>query len=351
MPTRSEVVPPTSAETQQTLQAIEAKLRTASRIQVMGHHRPDGDCYGSLLAMHAILEALGKDHRLAAADQGRNGYATLGEISRVQSSPDSSFHPDLFIFLDSATLERTLPDWKPAVPSINIDHHASNSLYAGINWVDPRRASTAEMVYELALHLKVPVEKPLAEAVLLGIMTDTGSFRYANVGPRQFEICAELLRAGADVARISRAAYESRSPETVAVIAAVLASVRYLADGRLAYAEVRADTVRRVGGAQNLPENLSAELRSIQGVRASLLFVELPDEAGLRLSLRADGAVNVSRLAALFGGGGHPNAAGISLKDVPYEETRDKILAAAEQAVRAETPLPGKAEQAQQPAD
>jgi bifunctional oligoribonuclease and PAP phosphatase NrnA len=336
MESRKEVAPPTPAETQVMLRAIEAKLRGSHRVQVVGHHRPDGDCFGSILAMDAILDALGKERRLTAGEQGRNGYGMLPGVERVAPEPDPTFQPDLFVFVDSATLERALPGWRATVPSINVDHHASNGLYADLNWVDPHRASTAEMIYDLAVHLKVPITKPLAEAVLLGIMTDTGSFRYSNVGPRQFEICAELVRAGAEVAKISRAAYESRSPETVAIMAAVLGSVRYLADGRLAYAEVRSDWVRRVGGAQNLPENLSAELRSIAGVQVSLLFVELPDGGGLRLSLRADGKVNVSRLAAEFGGGGHPNAAGLSLKDVPYEVTRDRILEAAARAVQAE---------------
>jgi bifunctional oligoribonuclease and PAP phosphatase NrnA len=342
MATTNEVTPPDEAETQRTLHAIEARLRESSRIQVLGHHRPDGDCYGSLLAVHALLEALGKDHRLAAGEQGANGYTTLPETGLVDSAPDPDFSPDLFVFVDSATLERVLPSWKADVPSISIDHHASNTLYATINWVDPARASTAEMIYDLAVHLKIPITRPFAEAVLLGIMTDTGSFRYANVGPRQFEICADLLRAGADIAKISGAAYDNRSPQTVALLADVLGSVRYLAEGRLAYAEVRSDWVRRVGGSRNLPENLSAELRAIRGVRASLLFVELPDQGGLRLSLRADGSVNVSRLAAQFGGGGHPNAAGLSLKGAVYEATRDKILRAAEMAVleESETPPP-----------
>ncbi len=332
----NEIAPPSAAEIAEVLKAIATRLRGARKVQVLGHQRPDGDCYGSLLGMGYILDALGVENRLLAAEQGQTGYEILDDISRVKAALDPEFRPDLYVFVDSATLERVLGDWKPeGAPSIGIDHHASNTLFADINWVDPASASTAEMIYELARHLDLELQPKLAQAILLGLMTDTGSFRYSNVGPRQLEIAAELVRAGASPSRISRAAYESKSPEAMEVMGAVLSSLQYLAGGEIAWAEVRADLVRKVGGSANLPENLSAELRSIRGVRAALLFVELPD-GGMRLSLRGDGTVNVSHLASKFGGGGHPNAAGLSLPDGDYETQRDQILGAAEDALKAE---------------
>lgn len=332
----AEVVPPGITQTQQILEAIEAKIRQASRVQVVGHHRPDGDCYGSILAVHYLLEGLGREHRLAAGEQGRTGYLTLDDVKLVESAPAAGFNPDLFIFVDSASLERALPGWKAdGASSINIDHHGSNALYADVNWVDASRASTAEMIYDLAVHLGVQVVPRMADAILLGLMTDTGSFRYSNVGPRQFEIAAELVRAGANVAAISRAAYENRTPEALAVTGAVMGSIRYLAGGAIAVGEVPAALAARVGGPANLPENLSAELRTIVGVRVALLFVELAS-GGLRLSLRGDGSVNVSRLAARFGGGGHPNAAGLTIENGNYEELRDKVLAAAVKVLSSE---------------
>lgn len=328
-----EIAPPSAQDRANVLENISGKLRNASKVQVLGHERPDGDCYGSLLGMGYILDALGIENRLFAGEQGRTGYQSLKPVARVVDQLDPAFQPDLHIFVDSATLERVLQGWESKGRAvINIDHHASNRLYGDINWIDPSCASTAEMVYQLATHLKVDIHPELAEALMLGLMTDTGSFRYSNVGPRQFEIATELVRAGASPARISRAAYESKTPEAMEVTGAVLSSLRYLADGAIAWAEVRSDLVTKVGGPANLPENLSAELRTIEGVRAALLFVELP-EGGLRLSLRGDGTVNVSRLAARFGGGGHPNAAGLSVADEPYAPMRDRILAAAEEAV------------------
>jgi len=333
MMTPEEISPPSPEETAQTLEGIASKLSHSGKVQVFGHERPDGDCYGSLLGMSYILDALGIENRLFAGEQGRTGYRTLREVSRVVDRIDPAFGPDLYVFVDSATLERVLPGWEPnGSPVINIDHHGSNHFYGDINRVDPSSASTAEMIYTLATHLKIEIHPELAEALLLGLMTDTGSFRYSNVGPRQLEIATELVRAGASPAKISRAAYESKTPEAMEVMGAVLSSLRYLADGAIAWAEVRSDLVRKVGGPANLPENLSAELRTIEGVRAALLFVELP-EGGLRLSLRGDGSVNVSRLAAQFGGGGHPNAAGLSVADEPYEPMRDRILEAARQAL------------------
>lgn len=320
-------------ETRQWLEQIEAKLRHSKRVQVLGHQRPDGDCYGSLLGMRAILDALGVEHRLFAGEQGRTGYEAFPGVDQVQDCLDGGFGADLYVFVDSATLARVIEPWDAGhVATINIDHHGSNHRYAQINWVDPARASTAEMIYELAMHMGIRPTAGFANAILLGLMTDTGSFRYSNVGPRQLEVAAELVRAGARPSIVSRIAYESKSPEAMEVTGAVFGSLKYLAGGALAWGEVRSDLVARVGGAQNLPENLSAELRSIRGVQVALLFVELPG-GGLRLSLRADGSLDVSRLAARFGGGGHPNAAGLTVADAPYEPTRDRILEAAESAL------------------
>lgn len=329
----AELHPPDTHETQRLLEEIAAKLRTARRVQVLGHQRPDGDCYGSLLGMHAILDALNIEHRLFAAEQGRTGYELFPGVELVGDRLSADFNPDLHIFVDSATLGRVIEPWvQGGATSINIDHHGSNHRYADINWVDAGRASTAEMIYDLALHLGIRPSPEFAQAILLGLMTDTGGFRYSNVGPRQLEVAAALVRAGAQPSVVSRIAYESKSPEAMEVTGAVFTSLHYLAGGSIAWAEVRAPLVAKVGGPANLPENLSAELRSIRGVHVALLFVELP-EGGLRLSLRGDGTVDVSRLAAGFGGGGHPNAAGLTVPDAPYEATRERILRAAEAAM------------------
>lgn len=307
----------------------------------MGHLRPDGDCVGSVLAAGRLLELCGVGEVALAADKRvYPGYAIVPGYARIDERPRPGFDSELTVFVDCGDLKRASEDWRPAGFSINIDHHASNPGFADLNWVAPDRAATCEMLFDLAEAGGLAIDPDLATALLLGLQTDTGSFRYSNTGPRQLEVAAELLRRGADLALVNRAAYESRTRESVALGGAVAAAVRYERDGRLAWSEARLDLLARHGGAANLPENLVSELRSVIGVSVSILFTET-EGGGLRASFRADSAVNVSLLAGRFGGGGHPAAAGLTIREGDYEALRDTVLAAARDAIP-----PGEADDA-----
>ena len=320
-------------ETKKLLDAIASEIRGAKRIQLIGHMRPDGDCFGSLLGMHYILEELGIDHRLTASNKSPvSGYTILPNFNLVDDAPAADFDPDLAVFVDTATLERAVTDWKLPARSINVDHHVSNTEFANLNWIDPACASTAEMVFTLARHMQVDLGPDAATAILLGIMTDTGSFHYSNAGAAQFEASARLVERGADPEFVARAAYENRDPAAVTVMGEVLAAIEYESEGALVSGEVRLPQVERLGGAASVPENLASELRAIRGVRVSILFVEMP-EGGLKASFRGDGSLSVSQLAQEFGGGGHPNAAGTSHTGKPYAELKRDILDAANKAL------------------
>ena len=214
---------------------------------------------------------------------------------------------------------------------MNIDHHAGNTRFGDINWIEPECAAVGEMIYYLALDSDVPVNPEMAGALLLAIMTDTGSFRHANVRPRHLKICGRLLELGADLNLVTRAAYGSRSAQSVEMVGLVLSHLHYEGSGRLAWGELRRADLDRLGGPAHLPGDLCSELRSIKGVEIALLFTELP--GGIRASLRSSGDRNVDLLARVFGGGGHPLAAGLTLQDVDYSSTRDRIVAAARNLV------------------
>lgn len=306
-------------------------MRSARRAQVVGHLRPDGDCVGSVLAAAGILSHLGVEVAMASDERVYPGYALIPGYERIERRPRPGWDSELTVYVDCGSAKRAYSDWTPAGPSINIDHHAGNPRFGTINWVDPTCAATCEMLFELAEAGGVPLA-PIATPLLLGLLTDTGSFRYSNTGPRQMEIGAGLLRAGADLPLITRAAYETRSRESVALGSAVLAAAEYRAGGRLAWAEARLGLLARHGGNSNLPENLVSELRSIDGVAVSVFFVETND-GGLRASFRGDGSVDLNALASEFGGGGHRNASGATLPAGDYAGRRDAILARLERAV------------------
>ncbi|MBI3736637.1 bifunctional oligoribonuclease/PAP phosphatase NrnA [Candidatus Sumerlaeota bacterium] len=302
------------------------KIRAARRVQVIGHLRPDGDCIGSLLGMHHILNHFGKENALAAAEHMYPGYKIVPGYEGILTAPKPGFEPDLTVFVDTADRQRGFPDWQTQGFVVNIDHHGSNTRYGDLNWIEADRASAGEMIYQLAREAGVPLNKQLAGALLLAIMTDTGCFRYSSVRPIHFEICAELVRAGGDVTLVSKAAYESRPVNSVKMASSVLSAIELSAGGTFAWGEARLPLIGRFGGSDKLPENLVNEIRSIDGVRVAALFIELA-EGGLRASLRADGFINVSDLAKEFGGGGHANAAGLTIRSGDYLALRDRIIA------------------------
>lgn len=313
------------ADVSELLKGIVQKIKGASRVQLIGHVRPDGDCVGSLLATHHILDHLGIDHRLAAEEHVEDTFAIFSDYGALESAPHEGYDPDLTIFLDCANRNRAFSDWKPPGATINIDHHRGNSNFADLNWVDPECAAVGEMIYYLASYTETPLDTDIAEILLLAIMTDTGSFQYSNVMAHHLDMCGTLLRAGADIVKVARAAYENRSPESVHLLGSVLSAVKYRCDGRLVLGEIRKEALENAGGSANLPQNLASELRAIRNVKVALMFTETPD-GRLRLSLRGDGSIDVNAIAREFGGGGHRNASGLTIEDGKFESNRDRIV-------------------------
>ncbi len=312
------------------IDAIVERLRGARAVQVLGHARPDGDCIGSLLAVHELLTHWGRPHALAVEEGAAAAhYAELPGYGGILAEPAAALQPDVAVFVDCADRARAFADWPAPALTINLDHHASNTRFAQLNWVEPACAATVELVYYLAWRAGVPLTPPLATALLTGLLTDTGSFRYPAVRPHHLELAAEWLRAGADLPLVARAAYQNQSPGAVALSGQALADLRYAGGGRLVWGELRSPTLTAHGGPEAVPEHLASEMRGIRGVRVAVLFIELP-EGGLKVSLRGDGVPDLSLLAREFGGGGHAAAAGLKLAGVPYEATRDRILARAE---------------------
>lgn len=334
----SDLIPGGPAEM---LDPIMARLRAAKAVQVVGHVRPDGDCIGSMLGMAGLLEHLGVRCALAAEEMPENGYGALQGFERIASRPDPAFAPDLVVFVDCATLDRGLNNWTPTAPVINIDHHGSNTRYGEINWIDPTSAATGEMIFSLYRHAKAPLTPQIAEALLIALTTDTGSFRFSNTGPRQHRIAAELIEAGASVERVAQIAYASNPVESMRLTGYVLRHMRLECGGSLAWSEVRQSVHAELGSSGNVPENLADGLRSVKGVKVAILFHEL-SSGGLRVNLRSTGEFNVAQMAAHWGGGGHPGAAGLYLMNAQYERDRDMILAYVMKAIAGDqTQAPG----------
>ena len=309
------------------LESIISRIRAARRVQVIGHVRPDGDCVGSMLAMHHLLDHWNIDHRMAANKVTCNGYALLEGFDRIAETVDADFHPDLNVFIDCASLERGLEGWQATAPIINNHQHSSNTRYGEINWIQPHCAAVGEMLFHLINQAGMPITPAVADNLLLSITTDTGSFKFSNTGPAQHRIAANLIEAGASVEAVTRMAFGSQHPGGVQLAGHVMSTMRLECNGKLVWSEILQETYKQFGGEDKAPENLVDVLRSILGVELSLLFHEIHD-GSLRLNLRSNGRINVSKLAHRWGGGGHPCASGLTIHNANYETDRDSILKA-----------------------
>lgn len=308
------------------IDAIFARIRQAQAIQLIGHLRPDGDCFGSLVTMHGILQALEIEHRVAAARHPmHNPYLALEGFDCVEQTLDASFQPDLLLYLDTATQERGFEELPWQAPAINIDHHGSNTRYGALNWIEPKCAAVGEMLFHFIRHTAVPCTPWMADAMLVALSTDTGSFRFGNTGPEQLRVAAALLECGAKMDRISNVAYDSRHPEGVRITARVMEHLALECDGKLAWSQLRQSELETLGGEGAMPENLANELRSLAGVEMAILFTETT-EGAMRLNLRSEGGVDVSAFAGRFGGGGHPCAAGATIPADNFDAERDRVL-------------------------
>ncbi len=307
------------------MEKIVERLRRARAVQLVGHIHPDGDCIGSLLGLHHMLGQWGVAHAMAAGGGGAGGYDLLPGYELIREEPDPAFAPDLVVFVDTASLERGPESWRASAPIINIDHHGGNTRFGEINWIKDSAAATGEMIYQLARHGAVTITPALAEALLVALSTDTGSFRFSNTGALQHRLAAELIEAGAMPTRVAKIGFESQPIESLRLTGRVLSGLRLTAGGRLAWSEARAADYAEMGGPERAPENLVGALRSVRGVAVAILFHELP-ERRMRVNFRSDGSFDVRALAERWGGGGHTGAAGLTLEPVDYEAKREEIL-------------------------
>lgn len=319
-------------------QVIE-RLKGARKALVVGHVRPDGDAIGSVAALTLILRKLGIEAEGCIPDSVPWFYREISGtkvIRTVEELRGSEF--DTVIVLDSSDLSRIGPaaDLFPGrEPDVVIDHHVTNTGFGALNFCVPRYAAVALIVHEIGKRL-VSYDRELAELLLLGIATDTGFFKYAGVDARTFEAAAELTRHGASIQRVASAVLEHRTLKTIRLLTEMFHTLRLEAEGKLAYAYVSADMLRKTGCGEEETEGFVGEIRSLHGVEVAILFTEWP-EGEVHVSLRSKSYVDVTRVAEAFGGGGHPRAAGCVIHTSSIQEAVAKVVEAAK-AVLAESP-------------
>lgn len=307
-----------------TVRDVAELLRREDRILVVSHMRPDGDCYGSATALMGGLLTLGK---VCAAYNVSGVPKRLSFLPFIDKISDRmpEWTPSVTVFVDCGDTDRVEPDFKPKGKVINIDHHATNSRFGDLNYIDVETTSVGEQIYYLLKELGVKIDKDIATGIYTSLSDDSGNFRYPNTSSRTFEIAAELVALGVKPSEVSQHLYESKSRQEVDLIGRVLSRIQYGADGKFAWSEIRWQDYVDVGGPEHEPDGMSSEIRGIEGVEAAILFHEQED-GSLRGSARGRGEVDCAAIAENFGGGGHFNAAGFRISGEDYEKARDRAV-------------------------
>ncbi len=314
-------------------------------IAVMAHFRPDGDAIGSTLALGLALQAIGKKVRFFNEDVLPPRYAFLAGSEQFETLPETlCAEISMVICVDCGAWKRLgdhaieLLDPKTCKAFIaNIDHHGSNEMYGQINIVQAHQAATGCMIVELIDALGVTMTPAMASALYVAISTDTGSFQYGSTTAEVMRTAARLIECGVDVQDVNRRLYQETALSTLMVNREVLNHMVVEMDGQLSHYSLDMATKEAMNLDLDDTKDLVEIIRVIEGVKASVIFEEL--ECGrIRMSLRSkDPMVDVSRVAAIFGGGGHKMAAGIRMSD-SLALCRDKVLAALREEISQATP-------------
>jgi bifunctional oligoribonuclease and PAP phosphatase NrnA len=297
-------------------------LRQGERFLVCSHSRPDGDAVGSMLAVGMLLEQMGKRADMVAADRIPSIYRQLPGADRIRNAMRVHGPYDAVVLLECDGLERTRLRGLEPFFQVNIDHHATGKRFAHVNWIDRNAASVGELVYRLVKAAGATVTPDMATCIYTTVLTDTGGFCYGATRASTFALAQELAQAGADPVRIAQDVYFSTATSKLLLLGAALSNLNR--EGRLAWLSVSHQDMVRTCAAEEDCEGIVNYAICISGVEAAVFLRELP-ERRIRLSLRSKGKVNVSAIAARLGGGGHQNAAGVTLEG-PVSRALEEIL-------------------------
>lgn len=309
-------------------------IRESQTLCVVGHIRPDGDCIGSQLGLTLALLDQGKDVICWNQDPIPNKLSFLDPNKLVQL-PENGREFDCVIATDAASLER-LGEVGDCIKNrkllINIDHHESNTRYGDVNWVSAREPSTGELIFYLLRAANWTISKPISDCLFTAVSTDTGSFQYPTTRPATYHVAAELVKLGANLAKICDEVYQSYPLPRVRLLKLLYNKFRLTHQNQIAYFWLKKADFARSGADPSDSEGLIDHIRAIEPVIVACVFEEIESEL-TRISLRSKSdRVNVNDIANQFGGGGHQAAAGARIPGRPLS-VQKRVIAAIKRAL------------------
>lgn len=284
-------------------------IRDNRQFTVMSHTSPDGDTLGSALALIHMLRALGKEAEAVCSDPVPGVYSFLPGADEVKIAGEGIGYPAVIAVdcADKCRFGKAAKFFDSANTTANVDHHGTNDMYAGANWME-ETAACGELIYRLIKELGVELTSDMATCLLTALMTDTGCFAYSNVTQQTMVIAGALIAAGADNAEINMRVYRTSPYAKSMLQAEAVSRTKLYCDGKLAVTTVTLGDMARYGAKSEYCDGIVEQLRDIDTVEIAVFLRE--DEGKIKGSLRSKRYADVSRIAVTLGGGGHKRAAG-----------------------------------------
>ncbi len=302
------------------MKKILEEVKGASAIAISGHIRPDGDCVGSCMGMYLYLKKMLPEASVQVfLEQPSDVFRCIQNIDAIHeadSNDDTVF--DVFIALDCSKdrLGSAEGLFDRAVKKINIDHHISNSGCGDVNYIRADASSASELVFELLEEDMLDVE--IAKALYIGIIHDTGVFQYSNTLPATLQVAAKLVTFGFNFPEIIESTfYEKTFVQNQILGRALLESILFM-EGKCIAAVITKKMMDFYGVSGKDLDGIINQLRNTKGVECAIFLYEL-DTLTYKISMRSGSLVDVSKIAQLFGGGGHVRAAGCTMKGTPHD--------------------------------
>jgi len=300
-------------------------INKSENILLTTHIKPDGDACGSVAAMYDTLTALGKKVKLILPSEVPEWYEFLfaekhpilgRDVTIEQLKQGQFFEPDLIVLID-VNSNNQLSKFSEYLkqndkPILVIDHHITNDGLGDVELIDTTAAATALIIFDFLKYANWPITEKIAQALFVAVATDTGWFQFSNTDSRVHRSCAELIEAGINNTQIYHDLYQNFSPQRFKLMTAMLNTLELHFNGRFATQQLLQQDFERTGATLKDTENLINECRRVSTIEAAALFVQLPD-GRIKCSLRSRKDIDVRKIAAKFGGGGHTTAAGVHL--------------------------------------
>lgn len=306
------------------LEKIADYLKNNNNYHIIVHKNPDGDCLGSAKALCIALKNLGKNAKVVLPNpvSPRLCFMWDTELEKGDFPCDTAVCVDVASFGQMGDLYESV--FKNAPHSLCIDHHGTNTGYADINCIDGESAAAGELIFELINLLGVDLSISMAESLLVSIADDTGSFQYSNTTPRTHMIASKLYEIIPEPEPVMRALYGTHTFGEIEVLKNIIPTLEYHLDGRVCMIFADLKQIEMLGAD---PSNVDAWVglpRSVKGVEVAAVF-KIHNDSEVKVSFRSNDYVDVSDLAAKFGGGGHMRAAGATFFE-SADSAKQKIL-------------------------